>query len=69
MPNRPIQPVPAKGTRSQQGLLGALLRGLSRSRSAAPPPLAPPGQRSGTGSDSLEPYLANQRDSRPAPLE
>ena len=56
------------GTRSPQGLLGALLRGLSRARTA-PEPLAPPGQRSGNGSESLEPYLANQRDSRPAPLE
>lgn len=68
MQKKPMQPVPAKGTRSPQGLLGALLRGLSRQR-PAPGPLAPPGQRSGNGTESLEPYLANQRDSRPAPLE
>lgn len=68
MPNKPIQPVPAGGTGSPRGLLGALLRGLSRGRSA-PAPLAPPGQRSGTGTESLEAYLVQHRESRPAPLE
>lgn len=31
--------------------------------------LPPPGQRSGHGSDSLEPYLHHGRTTRPSPLE
>lgn len=31
--------------------------------------LQPSGQRSGSGASSAEPYLKEERDSRPAPLE
>ena len=36
---------------------------------AKPDGLPPSGQRSGTGAASAEPYLKEERDSRPTPLE
>jgi hypothetical protein len=45
-------------------------RVLDAVRKRRPPePLKPPGQRSGSGAKSLEPYLEQGRKSRPAPLE
>ncbi|WP_332815335.1 hypothetical protein [Ramlibacter sp.] len=59
-------PTPTKGTVS--GLVRQLMGKLaSRSRDADG--LAPPGQRSGEGADSVGPYLRQSRRSRPAPLE
>ncbi|TWO69489.1 hypothetical protein FN976_19585 [Caenimonas sedimenti] len=52
---------------------------LRRVRAKGPPPeepqpakrevLPPSGQRSGTGAASAEPFLKEERDSRPTPLE
>lgn len=39
-----------------------------RARGAAPS-LSPAGRRSGSGADSLTPYMDETRNSRPAPLE
>jgi len=35
----------------------------------AAPALAPEGQRSGAGADSVQPYLEQGRSTRPSPLE
>jgi hypothetical protein len=55
------------------GLLLGLLQKLGRtgaaSHCAPDSELAPPGRRSGAGTDSLVPYLSQGRASRPAPLE
>ncbi len=32
-------------------------------------PLPPPGERSGAGTDSLQPFLQHTRSTRPGPLE
>ena len=52
-------------------LLQKLTRPALPSAGDAPPPtsLLPPGQRSGRGTESLEPYLDHYRNSRPGPLE
>ena len=48
-----------------QRLLGRL-RARQRHRN---PKLAPAGERSGEGTDSIAPYLAQTRSTRPGPLE
>ncbi|WBY01781.1 hypothetical protein PE066_20400 [Ramlibacter tataouinensis] len=50
------------------GLVRQLI-GKLRARPRADRDLAPPGQRSGEGADSIGPYLRQSRNSRPAPLE
>lgn len=46
------------------------LLGRIRTRPAEQSPsLRPPGERSGRGSDSIEPYLRHNRSTRPGPLE
>ena len=69
MPRKNRSPLLARGAKTPGGILGALLRGLSRSAPKENAQLAPPGQRSGSGLDSLEPYLEQGRNSRPGPLE
>ncbi|HYD75344.1 hypothetical protein [Ramlibacter sp.] len=58
-----LPPKPPKGGAS--GLVSRLIDKLR----PAPARLAPPGQRSGEGTDSLGPYLRQARETRPAPLE
>lgn len=62
------QPPPSPGKRGASGLVRKLIGKLLPGPSTAPG-LAPPGQRSGEGSDSIGPYLRQSRRSRPAPLE
>lgn len=63
------QPTPADRNRaSPSALFRSLLRKLARSRTGSAA-LPPAGQRSGRGSDSLEPYLSEARRTRPGPLE
>ena len=52
-------------------LLQKLTRPAQRPAGDERPPdsLLPPGQRSGEGTESLEPYLNQYRNSRPGPLE
>jgi hypothetical protein len=69
MPRKNRSPLLARGAQRPGGLLGALLRGLSRSAPKENVALAPPGQRSGSGTESLEAYLEQGRHSRPGPLE
>ncbi len=59
-------PMPPKGGAS--GLVRRLIGKLG-SRSRATDGLAPPGERSGEGADSIGPYLRQSRKTRPAPLE
>jgi hypothetical protein len=63
---------------SSEGARAVLLRLLQKLTRPAQPPtddecppdsLPPPGQRSGEGTESLEPYLNQYRNSRPGPLE
>ena len=63
---------------SREGARPLFLRLLQRlTRPALPPPgdeppaesLLPPGQRSGEGTESLEPYLNQYRNTRPGSLE
>ena len=63
---------------SGEGARSLFLRLLQRlTRPALPPAgdappadsLLPPGQRSGSGTESMAPYLSNYRNSRPGPLE
>ncbi|MGZ5178979.1 MAG: hypothetical protein ACXWC6_10515 [Ramlibacter sp.] len=63
------QPTPADRNRSTpSSLFRSLMRKLGRSRTGAAA-LPPAGQRSGRGSDSLEPYLSEARRTRPGALE
>ena len=61
------QPTPAaaQGPQKRSTLLRSLLGRLKRQD----PPLRPPGQRSGEGASSLEPFLQKERDTKPGPLE
>ena len=57
-----------------RALFRRLLQKLTRPARAAggepsPDSLLPPGQRSGRGTESLEPYLNQYRNSRPSSLE
>ncbi|MEJ8834983.1 hypothetical protein [Ramlibacter sp. AN1133] len=54
-----------------QRLLQRLTRPAPAPSGDEPPTdsLPPPGQRSGSGTESLAPYLSNYRNSRPGPLE
>jgi hypothetical protein len=59
---------------SARALFLRLLQRLTRGGAQAPADeasdsLRPPGQRSGSGSESLAPYLDHYRNSRPGPLE
>ncbi|GAB3774833.1 hypothetical protein GCM10028796_49860 [Ramlibacter monticola] len=63
---------------SQEGARSLFLRLLERLKRVDPPPsgeqaapdsLLPPGRRSGRGTESLEPYLNQYRNSRPSSLE
>jgi hypothetical protein len=60
---------------SARALFLRLLQKLTRPAQPAPgdeqpsDSLLPPGQRSGSGTDSLAPYLSNHRNTRPGPLE
>lgn len=56
-------PKPPRGGAS--GLVRRLIDRLRPARRG----LAPPGQRSGEGTDSPGPYLRQARETRPAPLE
>jgi len=69
MQRKKRSPLLARGAKTPGGILGALLRGLSRSAPKDDSQLAPPGQRSGSGTESLEAYLEHGRHSRPGPLE
>jgi hypothetical protein len=62
-----MQDEPAPGELHGPGLVGQLLARLKPR--LKPQELAPPGQRSGHGSDSIEPYLDQVRSTRPSPLE
>ena len=56
--------VPPAKVGAPSGLIGRLLVRLQPSK-----PLAPPGQRSGHGSSSIEPYLRNSHPTRPSTFE
>jgi len=51
-------------TGKRSGLLRRVLGGLK-----ADDPLPPAGKRSGEGVDSLEPFLEQERNTKPGPLE
>lgn len=61
-------PAAPGGARAPSGLVGRLLDVLQR-RQRSREDLAPPGHRSGEGSESLAPYLEQGRSTRPSPLE
>jgi hypothetical protein len=63
---------------AHEGARALFLRLLQKLTRPAQPPagdapagdgLPPPGKRSGSGTESLAPYLSNYRNSRPGPLE
>jgi hypothetical protein len=60
---RDVRETPSVSTKGS-GLVRKLLDSLGRKGS-----LPPPGQRSGSGSSSLAPYLEEVRGTRPGPLE
>ena len=57
----------AEASVTPSGLFRSLLGSLRRREQARD--LPPPGQRSGEGSESLGPYLEQERSTRPSPLE
>ena len=65
MQKPPADRAPAGAPSSlMQRLLGRL-----RARQRPRGPLAPPGERSGEGTESIAPYLQQTRSTRPGPLE
>jgi hypothetical protein len=65
MSTKKHDPVSSGSGHGTSSLLDRLLRKLAK----PPSPMAPPGKRSGEGASTVEPYLKEERTTRPGSLE